>query len=220
MREPVSGSEDTALFKEASGECAGRGVYWLREGGSNQLAITAPHRGADRHTGTLAAALFEETGARAAAWNSAPRRPTAKCSHAIDLAREKDHVFSAFALAFARKVPSGLIVQLHGFEAERRYSNKAQEAAIILSNGTDTPSDRVLDIADCLSLAFAPQPVLVYPGDTGELGALSNAQGQLLNAAGFGGFVHIEIAANLRSALVEDEALRAKFASCLMEGAR
>ena len=215
----VEGSKDSFLLSETEGACRGRGIYWLRENPSNSLAITAPHRGSDRHTGQLAAALFEETQARAAAWNSAPRRPTPQCSQALDIARERDHLFSAFALAFAQGSPDGLIIQLHGFDGARRDTIAAREAGLILSNGTNIPGPRLLNIADCLSLAFAPTPVLVYPGDTGELGALTNAQGQLLNEAGFTGFIHIEIAAELRAALVENGALRAKFASCLMENA-
>ncbi len=211
---------DAVLLREAPQDCAGRGIYWLREGSESRLAITAPHRGSDRHTGMLAASLFQETKARAAAWNSAPRRPTSNCSNAIDLAREKDHTFSAFGLAFADAIPDGLMVQLHGFDGAHRHTRAAQDAAMIISNGTNKPSERLLDIADCLSLAFAPSSVLVYPGDTGELGALTNAQGQLLNAAGFDGFVHLEIAAGLREAMIEDASLRAKLAACLMEDAR
>jgi len=216
----VEGVLDASLISERDDECAGRGIYWLRQNASSKLAITAPHRGSDRHTGILAASLFEETSARAAAWNSAPRRPTGQCQFAIDLARERDHLFSAFAMAFAQAEPDGLMVQLHGFEGARRDTDVAQNAAMILSNGTPNPSERLLNIADCLSLAFAPQQILVYPGDTGELGALTNAQGQLLNEAGFEGFVHIEIAAQLRASLIEDGALRAKLAMCLMEGAQ
>ncbi len=215
----VPGAEDAMLLSEGAGDCRARGIYWVREGAAPPLAITAPHRGSDRHTGSLASALFLETGAQAAAWNSAPRRKTSGCEHALDLARTKGHLFSAFALAFAEAAPKGLNVQLHGFDGDRRDSVAAQTAGMILSNGTEEPSERLLDLADCLSMAFAPVPVLVYPGDTGELGALSNAQGQLLREAEFDGFVHIEISADLRAAMIEDGALRAKLAACLVEAA-
>ena len=215
----VSEADDALLLSEPASQCAGRGVYWLRIKPARALAITAPHRGSDRHTGTLAAALFRETNAQAAAWNSAPRRANSQCDHAIDLARAPAHLFSAFALGFADAAPNGLIVQLHGFDGARRDTLIAQEAGMILSNGTDTPSIRLLDLADCLSLAFAPEAVLVYPGDTGELGALNNAQGQLLREAQFDGFVHLEISAELRASLVEDGHMRARLATCLIEAA-
>ena len=215
----IEGASDAVLLQEEEGQCTGQGVYWVRQNPSSRLAITAPHRGSDRHTGTLAAALFHETNARAAAWNSAPRRPLDTCEHAIDLARQKNHLFSAFTLSFAQSHKDARIVQLHGFEGQRRSSLEASEAGMILSNGTQQPSASLLDLGDCLSLAFAPHPVLIYPLDTEELGARQNAQSQLLSEAGLDGFVHLEISAELRSAMITDGALRAKLGACLMEHA-
>ncbi len=216
----ISGADNAVLLSEPDGECAGRGIYWLNEDAGSSLAITAPHRGSDRHTGTLAAALFLETGARAAGWNSSPRRASATCAEAIDLARSKDHLFSAFTLGFAQAVPEGLIVQLHGFDGAKRESFAARDAVMILSNGTNQPTQRLLRLADDLSLAFAPQEVLVFPIGTKELGATTNAQAQLLQEAGFEGFVHIEISAGMRAALVEDAGLRGKLARALLRAAQ
>lgn len=216
----VPGADDAVLLRENAGKCAGQGIYWLRSGAHVPLAITAPHRGSDRHTGTLASMLFMETGALAAAWNSAPRKPTRSCASGINLARAEHHLFNAFNLGFADRSSSGLIVQLHGFDGERRNSMAARDAGMIISNGTAEPTTRLLDLSDCLSLAFAPVPVLVYPGDTSELGALSNMQGQLLREAGFDGFAHIEISAELRADLIDNDARRGKLAQCLVEAAR
>lgn len=206
------------LLAEPQGECFGRGSYLLREAGGLPLALTAPHRGSDRHTGTLAAALYLETGAAAATWNSAPRRASQTCPAALDLAREPLHPFTAFALAFAERFPTGRVVQLHGFDGARRQGLAASEAAVIVSDGTDRPSEALLDLADCLSLALAPRAVLVYPFETRELGALSNAQGQTLRAAGFDGFVHLEMSAALRAELVADAGLRGRLGDCLARG--
>lgn len=210
-----------AVLREAGDDCKGRGTYLVREGGDVlPLAVTAPHRGADRHTGTLAASLFLESRAAAAAWNSAPRNPQADCPHALDLARERHHPFTAFALAFARHYPEGLVVQLHGFDRELRREAAARSAGMILSNGTRAPDARLLDLADCLSLSLAPYSASVFPVETGELGALANAQGQALRGAGFAGFVHLELSAELRRNLVGDEALRARLRKCLERAAR
>ncbi|NNC60268.1 MAG: hypothetical protein HKO05_09790 [Erythrobacter sp.] len=209
------------LLKEPDGQCEGLGIYLVREPHTAvSLALTAPHRGADLHTGTLAAQLFTESNAAAAAWNSAPRRPTSDCPSAIDLARAGDHPFTIFALAFAKRHPQGRIVQLHGFDRARRRDAASSEASIIVSNGTSSPDKRLLDLADCLSLAFNPLPVRVFPLETSELGALSNAQGSALRDAGFDGFVHLEMAVDLRLALTRDAQLRAKLLGCLVTGLR
>lgn len=210
-----------AVLTEAADDCKGRGTYLVREdGGALPLAVTAPHRGADQHTGTLAASLFLESRAAAAAWNSAPRNPQVDCPHALDLARERYHPFTAFALAFARRYPEGLLVQLHGFDRKNRYEAVARDASMILSNGTREPDARLLELADCLSLSLAPHSARVFPVETGELGALANAQGMALRGAGFNGFVHLELSAELRRDLVGDDTLRARFRKCLEQAAR
>lgn len=209
------------MLAEPEGDCRARGVYLVRQSEDLvPLAISAPHRGADRHTGTLAAALFIESRAAAAAWNSAPRRPLAKCPHAIDLARQPHHPFTAFALAFAHQHPGGLLVQLHGFEPRGRGGAAARGAAMILSNGSRRPDARLLGLADCLSLALVPQRVLVFPNETGELGGTENAQGTALRDAGFTGFVHLEMSAGLRTRLVQDQVLRQRMCACLIEAAQ
>lgn len=204
---------------ETADDCAGRGAYLLRRGeGLIPVALVAPHRGADRETGPIAQQLFAESRFAAAAWNSAPRRPQRDCPHAGDVARAPTHYITAFSLAFAARYPGGRVVQLHGFERNLRSDAAARQADAIISNGSDVPSDRLLDFADCLTTAFPERRILVYPIETGELGALENAQGRALRAAGYQGFTHLELSAEFRAQLVVDPQLRARLAACL--GAR
>ena len=213
----VDTQANVSTLREIPDRCEGRGVYSLRQKPARALAITAPHSEADRDTGTLAGILFEETSARAAAWNSAPRRGSSDCGPAIDLTDLEDHPFTAFALAFAEAQPDGSIIQLHGFERTRRSTLEAHDAAVIVSNGTERPDAALLELADCLSRVSAPATVLVHPGDTSELGALTNAQGRALREAGFAGFVHLELSASWRETLLSDDARRKNFAHCLVE---
>ncbi|MBE5074385.1 hypothetical protein IM511_08695 [Erythrobacteraceae bacterium E2-1 Yellow Sea] len=207
------------LLQEPADICVGRGAYLLRAGDALMpLAITAPHRGADRHTGTLAAQFFLEGNVVAAGWNSAPRHDHDLCGNAIDLARQDQHPFTGFALSFAARYPAGRVVQLHGFDGGSRAHVVAGDAAAIISNGTNDPSEAVLDLADCLTTLFAPRPALLYPYETQELGGTQNAQGRAMRAAGFAGFVHIELAADIRARLVQDAELRARFGQCLAGG--
>ena len=204
---------------ENAEDCAGRGAYML--GISRPLVpmlVSAPHRSADRHTGTLALQLFSEGTLAAAAWNSAPRRANDACANAADLARSPFNHFSQFLLAFAQVYPTGLVIQLHGFDREMRQSQAGADADVILSNGTDSASSSLLDIADCLSAAFHPRRVLVYPNDVSELGALSNAQGQALRESGFDRFVHVEMSLALREALIADHDARSNLVECLAQG--
>ena len=204
-------------LQESEGDCRGRGTYLLRNQSAAPLAIVAPHRGSDRWTGTLAAALFDEGVGLAAAWNSAPRRGKGECPGG-DPTRLETHYLTAFSLAFADVHSGGRIVQLHGFDGARRRSRAARLADIIISEGTDTPNEALYDFADCLSRELHPLRVRVFPGDVAELGALNNRQGQAVRAAGFTGFAHIEMARSVRRRLVEDAPLRRRFAACLTDG--
>ena len=218
LRTQILDWPDSTLYREAEGDCFGRGGYVLRGKPSVALALTAPHRGSDRNTGTLAKALYGEGGAAAVAWSSAPRRPTKNCKGGGDPAQYRTHYLTAFSSAFAKTYPAGRVVQLHGFDRLRRETAAARNADIIVSDGSDKPSAQLLDLADCLSIGLQPLRVAVYPIETKELGALKNKQGQALRAAGFEGFAHIEIAAEVRQSLVDDKDLRASFQACLESG--
>ncbi|TMM48191.1 hypothetical protein [Qipengyuania marisflavi] len=215
---PIANTEGERVIREIDGDCRGRGLYRLRERGAVPLALIAPHRGFDRGTGQLAEQLMAEFPFAAAAWNSAPRKITQDCPGGGDPTRVETHYLTAFSLAFAATHPGGRVVQLHGFDRSRRESSAAQLADAIISEGSDNPAARLLDVADCLSVALHPARVLVYPGETRELGATQNRQGQALRAGGFDGFVHLEMSAGLRERLLSDGALRARLGQCLGTG--
>lgn len=208
-------AEGFAQLVEPFGNCQGRGVYLIGlSPDAAPTAMTAPHRGADKHTGTLAAMFAEEGKLAAAAWNSAPRRKSAECDAFGDLAKAEEHFFTAFALSFAQAYPQGRVVQLHGFDRDNRQSLAGSEADIIISDGTDQPGDRLLALSECLTISLQAWNVRVYPLDAPELGALKNAQGAALREQGFEGFTHIEMSLNLRLALRKDTGLRAQFLNC------
>ena len=210
---------EATRLDETDSDCSGRGAYMIaRDPAASALLVSAPHRGSDLHTGTLALQIFGEGNLAAAAFNSAPRRASKACENAADLARSPDNHFTAFSLAFADRYPKGRIVQLHGFEREFRQSQAGSEADVILSNGTQSASEDLLDIADCLSIRLAPRTVLVYPNDVTELGALSNAQGQALRDNGFDRFIHIELSRGFREVLVGDASSRRALLNCLTRG--
>jgi hypothetical protein len=213
LAKPIDGG---LALVEAAQDCKGRGGYVVR-GGNRTLpvAITAPHRGSDRHSGTIAQLLFAEHPIAAVAWNSAPRRAGQQCPHGGDIAQMPTHYFTAFSAAFAQKNPSGRVVQLHGFDQAKRKSAAAQQADMIISDGSKKPSARLLDFADCLTRSFPEFTIAVFPIDTDELGATTNAQGKALRRQNHAGFTHVEMDAALRVAMVNDAAMRARFARCL-----
>lgn len=206
------------VVEEPEGACRGGGTYLLRRGEANlPLLLSAPHRGADRFTGSLALKMMVEGRAAAAAWNSVPRR--SRCGDGTsDLARLPRHPFTAFSAGFASALPHGRVIQLHGFEPARRTTPEGQGASIILSSGSGASSAAVDAVASCLRRNLRDERVAVFPSDVHELGALRNVQGRRLRETGFEGFVHVELALDLRERLMRDVALRRRFGACLEAG--
>lgn len=195
-------------------QCGTGGEYRLRKGAAVPLGVTAPHAFHDRGTGELAMRIFLRSRAAAAAQNTVARDGSDGCE-ALDVAREGEHLFTQFALGFSDRFPDGLIVQLHGFDGAKLSTSRAEEAAAIVSNGSPSPGSDTLDLADCLSRAFAPRAVLLYPAEANELGGEGNAQGKALREAGGARFAHIELSADLREAMLSDETLLETFVACL-----
>lgn len=219
--QPALGSAASALLREPDGACRGGGLYMIRSEATAgpPLLISAPHRHADRLTGALTLRLFNELGAAAAAWNSVHRRASkSDCEGTTDLARLQRHPFTAFSMAFAAAYPDGRVVQIHGFDPRRRVSAAGRNADLILSSGSETVGRAVRAIAHCLRGDLPGWQVAVFPTDVRELGARKNAQGRQLRAAGFRGFVHVELAYRFRRKLMEDEELRRRFGNCLEAG--
>ena len=210
---------DGLALVEPQDDCGGRGAYLLRQGADvSPVALVAPHRGADRHTGTIVQLLMAEHRFAAAAWNSAARRASAACAHAGDVAREATHYITAFSLAFAQQYPLGRVIQLHGFDGKNYQDNAAGRADMILSDGSRRPPEGLRLMAACLTRAFPDRPVRVYGIDSDILGATENRQGRALRRAGFAGFTHVEMSPGMRALLVGDGSARARFATCLEAG--
>lgn len=205
------------LLEEQEPNARGQGIYAIRDAADRRpaLLISAPHRGADIHTGPLAGALFIETGASAAAWNSVPRARRGK-SEGLDLARLERHPFTAFAVAFALVHREGRVIQLHGFDPANRRTPAARESEVILSSASERPSAAVESIAACLTRSLPGYAVRVFPREVSELGALKNAQARVLRSLGHDVFVHIELSFSIRERLLEDQEFRSAFGECLV----
>ena len=216
----LAGTEEDGVVSLRDPErCGDKGEYRLREEGGVPLLIMAPHSFHDIHSGTIAWRLFERMPATAAARNTVPRQirresGDKRCSP-IDLAGERDHVFTAFALGFSDRFPRGAVVQLHGFDRQVRDSARASDAALIVSDGTTQPDRHLYDLADCLSRAVEPREVLIFPVQTNELGGKENAQGRALRENDGARFVHLELSLELRRALLKDDRLLDRLGACL-----
>jgi hypothetical protein len=195
-----------------------RGQYALRGGRTWPLALQAPHRFFDGHTGTIAEQMFAEGGFAAAAWNTTPRRTKAAGEKGSrDLAHLRRTYFNAFTRAFGRVHRDGLVVQLHGFARDKRSTEAGRTADLILSDATRSPGPAALAAADCLRRKM-PGVVRLYPAEVRELGGTTNANAAALRDLGLeGSFLHVEMSLDLRLRLRDEADLRQRFSVCLVD---
>jgi hypothetical protein len=204
FQEVATAKETLWLLSEPAGKENGRGWYLFRPNHQSSIALEAPHARNDIHTGIIALRLFLDGQARVLAASTITR-------HRADMARLEDTFFQAFTLAFAAACPTGLVVQLHGFEAG---NHRSVQADIIASAGTRSPELWLTELALQLKKATS-LPVLAYPNDTKVLGATLNAQGRALQKNGHCRFLHLEMSMELRERLTREDELRRTILDCV-----
>ena len=121
------------VIQEMKNQRTGRGFYLFRQGDNLPLALQAPHTYHDKFTRHIGRKFMRDGHYAALAWNTVSR-------YEADIAHLNHTIFQAFTRAFARRYPTGTIVQLHGFSQQKRKSQRGQEADMILSNTFNTPS--------------------------------------------------------------------------------
>lgn len=196
----------------------GRGLYVVRETGL-PLMFSAPHQFKDLRTGRIAALMTEEQGARAVAFNTAPRDlPVGGRGLVSDLGKLEGTHFNAFHLAFHAAHPKARIVQLHGFAREKRETAAGRAASVIVSNATRRPDRGAAAVVDCLKRGgFAAR---LYPDEVRELGGTTNVTFAALLDAGapLGTFLHVEVSKEVRDSLSDNQDVRWVFGACLGAG--
>ena len=197
FHEVTAEGEPMWLVSQPPDSESGGGWYLFRTNHQSNLAFETPHARNDVHTGIIGLRLFQAGTARVLAASTITR-------HRADMAHLDGTFFQEFTLAFAEACPTGLVVQLHGFESEN-HNNIA--ADILASARTKTPGPWFEDVAEKLKQATGVR-VLAYPRDTKVLGGTTNTQGKALNQTPYCRFLHLEITPELRERMARDPELR------------
>jgi hypothetical protein len=200
--------EQILVLREKAGYYQGRGFYAFRHRKAVPTAIQAPHAFYDEHTRAIAARLFRESHVAATAWNTLHRS-------IADLAHSRDNYLDAFTRAFAAAHPTAMVVQIHGFAQEKRKSEVAARADLIISGGTPDPSRWLQMGAAVFRQRFGHGAVLLYPYEVSELGGTRNTQAAVLRSVNNTGFMHVEMSERLRRKLRSDQSVRREFLDAL-----
>lgn len=205
LREVDQCGETFLLLAEPVGFEEGRGWYIFRPENTNKTAIQAPHARNDVYTGVIGLKFFLARPCRAYAASTITR-------HRADMAHLEQTYFQAFTLAFAEVCPTGLVVQLHGFDPQQHKSVKGD---IVASAGTNQPMPWLKKLVEQLAKATS-LTVRAYPENTRQLGGTTNAQAKALRSNPHCRFLHIEMTPQLRERLLKDEQLQRAFVNTLL----
>ncbi len=204
------------VLREDPAKRRGGGAYLLRIGATSRLVVQAPHTFFDEGTLPLACELFRRSSAMALFIDTAHRYKAAEVddegNYPADVAHSRESLFQAATEGLLRGRPDVTVVSLHGF------SPRESGAAIVLSSGVAVRDQALQTRLKPRLQAVVPGSVQRFPDETSELGGTTNVQGQAVRAAG-GAFLHVEMSAPLRKALLADPELRARVLGVLAEGA-
>ena len=201
----IIGPATWSIMSEKSDQRKGRGLFAFSSRGRH--ALQAPHVPSDGLTGQILLKYARDGLPRALAWNTVPRKTA-------DLAHLDATYLIAFSQAFAQVHPSEKILQLHGFDGDKRRSNAAAESEAIISAGHKNPSSELKHAVQCMKRKVEEETRL-YGVDVQELGGTTNSIVRAMRRSGYEGFVHVELAMSLREDLAENSGQRRAMFECL-----
>jgi hypothetical protein len=176
------------------------GFYAIRLGPSPPVACAAPHPAYDKGTGEIVASLFDLGTCRIALFATAPRG-------VIDLAHAADTLFQSLSGRLPEVVGDLWMVQVHGFAPETATGDA------VLSDGAATLDPNVLAHARN-ALAAATGWTIADGEEVPALAARTNLQSKAL--AHQARFLHIEVSAERRKAILDDRAQLAAFSGGIL----
>ncbi len=203
------------FISEKKSPFSGQGFFVINRHAVNMNLLQAPHAFHDRKTGNISIKLFVENKLKALAINTANRNSDSQAGNKIsaDMAHLQNSLFVAFSQAFVNEFSHGRIVQLHGFNANKRKATQGFD--FILSQGANSYAQRLIHQKECLRHRLSEQSY-VYPLDTRVLGGTKNRIGNLVRSLGFTGFEHIEISLPKREQLNRSSKARNQFSRCVL----
>lgn len=207
---------EALLLTELPTAKRGGGAYLFARTGKSTTVVQAPHTFFDEGTLPLACELFSRSHAAALFIDTAHRFKAAEIDEngafPADVAHATDSLFQAATEGVLEAFGPLTVIQLHGF------GPRESGAAVVLSAGTSMLTSPLPSRARELLTPIVPGLVARYPDESRELGATTNVQGEVVRRAG-GRFLHVEMSAPFRQALLADDQLRARYldtlASCL-----
>ncbi len=209
--------ENLIVISEVREPYMGQGLFVIRKSSSAGVLLQAPHAFHDMKTGNISIKLMNEFEFKAMAINTVNRRYSTVTGEQMnaDMAHMRQSLFIAFSQAFVKTVEGGEIIQLHGFNANKR--SETRKVDIILSDGTKNYTNhKLIKQQSCIESELKLN-VKVYPLDIKLLGGTANSIGRSIRGSGYNRFEHIEMSLPVRKLLNRSREKRKAFIRCVTE---
>lgn len=219
----LAGAPALAVVETATHRRGG-GVYVVRTGAlPRERIVQVPHSFFDEETLPIGLALAEAGAARALFVNTVHRyqagRPRAAgpdeskadAASPSDLAHQRRSFFQEMTEAALAKLRGVAIIQVHGFKPGTSRA-RARAEVVVSAGAAHAGDDEAARVAARLAALLGDERVLLYPRDTTMLGAMTNAQGEVVARHPPATFLHLELSRALRDRLASDGELRTRFA--------
>ena len=194
-------------LSEHSKALHGKGAYLFPADRPIRAVVQAPHRFYDRYSGDLVLQLVLSQPGLAGMWNTGSRRQ-------IDLGQAENSFFAYFTAQLMRQSDQLRIIQMHGFDPDKRTSMAGRRAELILSAGAAAPERSHYQAVACLRRNVF-KSTLLYPDDVKELGGTLNFVNALRRSHPGTVFFHLEMSAASRQTLRGNDAQLRQLYQCL-----
>lgn len=202
------------------------GAFVLRIGpraanGTEQL-LQAPHAFHDVGTGELALAVFLAAPERFRGlftntlhrYAQADGTKEKRADNPADVCHNEAHAFVAATMGAVRALGRVEVVQLHGFGADHVIEARPDAWAVVSAGDAAGGSPRIAAVAEALRRSFGAT-IARHPEDVDELGGTTNAIGRRVRAEPSAHFLHLELSAAFREALLRRPEWHPRLAAAL-----
>ena len=174
-------------------------------------AISIPHRFFDTHTYQIGKQLFNAH-CQLLVHNTHHRYSDSIDGLSMDYSKRHYNLHNAAILAFQALHKDAKVIQVHGFNQQKRTTAKAKKADFIISQGK---KGNVIKKQLTLCLSKLSKNSYFYPELVQELGGTKNIL-HTLNIRPYS-FIHIEISKPMRKRLIEEQHLMSQFSECIKQ---
>lgn len=191
---------------EQGPDFGGAGGYVFRRGEVDaEILIQAPHTFHDLMTATIAHEAFLDTHVRGFFFNTIHRyrhetTERASVSHPADLAHNSSSIFHTMSTRFLELHPSGLVLQIHGFNNERL---RERGIHAVVSGGSRLPTQISVLFKDALSECHG-DVIGLYGDNVYSYGATTNSLSRWCSEHAGERFLHLELDYAMRRLMRDD----------------